>query len=189
MPIPPNRGLPDLRSPVNCRAMGQSETEPEQRPDGSLWLQVDAENPLSTAVSEIAVIRERQRWMAAPEFSRRRYQARPVQKPIGLLRALILLVRDSLRPRDDVAERLRDIEELILAGHNDAADRQIDRLRCDYPTEDMKARVLGLASLNLYDQGNMGKALYLHEFALLCGTAHPVMIEIFGSAIRDPMTD
>ncbi len=169
--------------------MGQIEPEPEQRPDGSLWLRVDAENPLGAAVSEIAVIRERQRWMAAPEFSRRRYQAKPIQKPIGLLRALILLVRDSLPRHDDVAERLRDIEELILTGHNDAADRQIDKLRCDYPTEDMKARVLGLTSLNLYDQGNMGKALYIHEFALLCGTAHPVMIEIFGSAIAGPMHD
>lgn len=154
-------------------------------PEGSLWLRVDGDSPLSTAVSEIEVTPERQRWMAAPEFSRGRVLAKPARQTIGRLSALILLVRESLRPRDDIAERLRDIEELILAGHNDAADRQIDRLRGDYPSEEIKARVLGLVSLNLYDQGNMGKAQYIHEFALLCGSAHPAMIEIFGDTIRD----
>lgn len=186
MPIPPNQGLRARLLLAIYGGMGQGEPEPEQRPDGSLWVRVDAENPLSAVISEIEVARERQRWMAAPEFSRRRYQAKPFQKKIGLLRALVLLVRESLRPRDEIAERLSDIEDLILAGHNDAADRQIERLRGDYPTEEVKARVLGLASLNLYDQGNMGKAQYIHEFALLCGTAHPAMIEIFGSAISGP---
>jgi hypothetical protein len=166
--------------------MSKDRPELKQRADGSQWLQVDAQNPLSSARSEVEVVPERQRWMAAPAFSRGRYQAKPVQHRIGWLRALIILVRDAMRPRDEVAERLHDIEALILGGHNDAADQQIERLRADYPGEDMKARVLGLVSLNLYDRGNDGKAHYIHEFALLCGTAHPAMIEIFGDTVRGP---
>lgn len=154
-----------------------------------MWLQVDPGSPLGAAVDEVEVAPEQKRWMAAPEFSRNRYRAKPAQKKIGLLRALAILVREQLRPRDDAAERLRDIEELIIAGHNDAADVQIERLRADYPTEEMKARVLGLVSLNLYDVGNEGKALYIHEFALLCGTAHPAMVEIFGEWIKRPDPD
>ncbi len=169
--------------------MGKDEPLLDQRPDGSRWMRVDAESPLGAAVSEIEVVPERQRWMAAPRFSSRRFLARPVHRRIGLIRAAILLVRECLRPRDDIAERLRDIEELIVAGHNDAADRQIDRLRGDYPSDEVKARVLGLVSLNLYDRGNAGKAQYIHECALLCGAAHPAMIEIFGSAIRGPDPD
>lgn len=161
----------------------------KQRPDGSLWLQVDPDSSLGAAADEVEVTPERQRWMAAPEFSRNRYRAKPARKKIGLLRALPILLREKLRPRDNVAERLRDIEELIIGGHNDVADVQIERLRADYPTEEMKARVLGLVSLNLYDVGNEGKALYIHEFALLCGTAHPAMIEIFGDSIRGPDPD
>ena len=160
-----------------------------KRKDGSHWLKVDEVNPLSTAVSEVEVVRERQRWMAAPEFSRNRFQAMPAQRKIGIVRALIIILRESLRPRDDVAERLRDIEELILAGQNDLADMQIEMIRADYPTEEMKARVLGLYSLNLYDRGNNAKAQYIHEFALLCGTAHPVMTEIFGETIRGPSSE
>jgi hypothetical protein len=175
--------------PRNLANMGDDDPNVEQREDGSLLFHVARENPLSSAVSEVEVVKERQRWMAAPEFSRNRFLAKPSQKKIGLLRALIILVRDRLRPRDDVAERLRDIEELILDGHNEAADTQVERLRADYPTEEMKARVLGLVSLNLYDQGNLGKAQYIHEFALLCGTAHPAMIEIFGDSIRGPNSD
>lgn len=161
----------------------------EQRKDGSLWLKVDSANPLSTAVSEVEVVQERQRWMAAPEFSRNRFQAKAAQRKIGIVRAFIIIVRESLRPRDDVAERLRDIEELILAGQNDMADIHIEKIRTDYPTEDMKARVLGLYSLNLYDRGNTAKAQYIHEFALLCGTAHPAMAEIFGETVRGPSSD
>ena len=169
--------------------MGDDGPRTKQKPDGSLWLQVDPDSPLGAAVDEVEVTRERRRWMAAPEFSRNRYRAKPAMKKVGLLRALAVLVRAQLRPRDDIAERLHDIEELIVGGHNDAADAQIERLRADYPTEAMKARVLGLVSLNLFDQGNEGKALYIHEFALLCGTAHPVMIEIFGDSIGGPKPD
>ncbi len=154
-----------------------------------MWLQVDPDSPLSAAVDEVEATPERRRWMAAPEFSRNRYRAKPTQKKIGLVRALVILVREHLRPRDDVAERLRDVEDLIMSGHNDAADEQIERLRADYPTEEMKARVLGLVSLNLYDRGNEGKAHYIHEFALLCETAHPAMVEIFGDSIRGPDPD
>lgn len=150
---------------------------------------IDGANPLGAAVSEVEVMKERRRWMAAPLFSENCYAAKPVQKQIGLLRALWIMVRSNLQPRDDVAERLRDIELLIIEGHNDAADAQIDRLRADYPTDEMKARVLGHSSLNLYDQGNLGKAQYIHEFALLCGSAHPAMIEIFGDTIRGPDPD
>jgi hypothetical protein len=160
-----------------------------QRKDSSLWLKVDDANPLSTAVSEVEVVQERQRWMAAPEFSRNRFQAKPAQRKIGIVRALIIILRESLRPRDDVTERLRDIEQLILAGQNDIADMHIEKIRTDYPTEDMKARVLGLYSLNLYDRGNASKAQYIHEFALLCGTAHPAMTEIFGETVRGPSSD
>lgn len=166
-------------------AMTQDDPRPKQPADGSLWLQVDPQNPLHGAVTEVEVVPERQRWMAAPAFSRGRYQAKPTLHRVGWLKAALILFRDAIRPRDEVAERLRDIENLILAGHNDAAERQIDRLRTDYPGEDMKARVLGLVSLNLYDQGNEGKAQYIHEFALLCGTAHPAMIEIFGDTVPD----
>ena len=160
-----------------------------QRKDGSLWLKVDSANPLSTAVSEVKVEQERQRWMAAPEFSRNRFQAKPAQRKIGIVRALFMILRESLRPRDDVAERLLDIEKLILSGQNDMADIHIEKIRTDYPTEEMKARVLGLYSLNLYDRGNNAKAQYIHEFALLCGTAHPVMTEIFGETIRGPSSE
>jgi hypothetical protein len=169
--------------------MGDNGPRTKQKPDGSLWLQVDPASPLGAVVNEVEVTPERQRWMAAPEFSRSRYLAKPVQKKVGLLRALAILVRDQLHPRDDVAERLHDIEELIIGGHNDVADVQIERLRADYPTEEMKARVLGLVSLNLYDVGNESKAQYIHEFALLCGTAHPSMTEIFGDSIRRPDPD
>ena len=95
-----------------------------------------------------------------------------------------MLFRDSLRLRDKLAERLRDIKELIIAGHNEVADQHIDRLRSDYPTEETKARVLGLVSLNLYDRGKEAKAQYIHEFALLLGTEHPAMLEIFGATLR-----
>ena len=172
-----------------CLTYGQRRTRMKQRQDGTRWLTVDAENPLSTAVTEVEVVPERQRWMAAPDFSRNRYLAKPAQKKIGLFRAFIMLFRDSMRQRDEVAERLRDIEELILAGYNEAADRHIDRLRADYRTEEMKARVLGLVSLNLYDQGNELKARYIHEFALLSGTAHPAMIEIFGDSVPERWED
>lgn len=165
--------------------MAKEDPRLQRRADGSLWLPVDADSPLSSAISEVEVVPERQRWMAAPAFSQGRYQAKPVQQHISWLRALIILVRDAMRPRDEVAERLHDIEALILGGHNDAADQQIERLRADHPDEDMKARVLGLVSLNLYDRGNEGKAQYIHEFALLCGTAHPAMIEIFGDTVPD----
>jgi hypothetical protein len=169
--------------------MDNSGPEVKQRQDGSLWLSVDGKNPLSTVVTEVEVVRERQRWMTAPDFSRNHYRAKPTQKKIGLLHAIIILVRESMRPRDEVAERLRDIEELILAGHNDAAERHIDRFKADYPTEEMKALVLGLVSLNLYDQGNEVKARYVHEFALLSSTAHPVMTEIFGDTIPERWED
>jgi hypothetical protein len=166
--------------------MAKDDSRLQRRVDGSLWLPVDAESPLSSATSDVEVVPERQRWMAAPAFSKGRYQAKPMQQRIGWLRALIILVHDAMRPRDEVAERLHDIEALILGGHNDAADQQIARLRADYPGDDMKARVLGLVSLNLYDRGNEGKAQYIHEFAVLCGTAHPAMTEIFGDTVADP---
>ncbi|WP_430443827.1 hypothetical protein [Sphingorhabdus contaminans] len=178
--------LDPVRHPL---AMHKNDPDVEQRKDGSLWLKVDADSPLRNAVSEVEVVRERQRWMAAPKFSRNRFQAKPAQRKIGIVRALIIMLRDSLRPRDDIAERLYDIEQLILAGQNDRADLHIEKLRADYPTEEMKARVLGLYSLNLYDRGNAGKAQYIHEFALLCGTAHPVMTEIFGESVRAPLSD
>jgi hypothetical protein len=186
---PKARGCPVNLVRHSGAIMAEDRPRTKQGSDGSLWLHIAPDSPLGAAVSEVEVTPERQRWMAAPEFSRNRYVAKPVQRKIGLLRALAILVRDQLRPRDDIAERLRDIEELIITGHNDAADTQIEKLRADYPTEAMKARVLGLTSLNLYDRGNEGKALYIHEFALLCGTAHPAMIEIFGESIRGPNLD
>lgn len=169
--------------------MHENDPDVEQREDGSLWLKVDADSPLRTAVSEVEVVRERQRWMAAPEFSRNRFQAKSTERKIGIVRALIIILRESLRSRDDVAERLHDIEQLILAGQNDMADKHIEKVRADYPTEEMKARVLGLYSLNLYDRGNAGKAQYIHECALLCGTAHPVMTEIFGENVPGQSSD
>jgi hypothetical protein len=156
-----------------------------RKADGSSWLQIARGHPLGAAVSEVEVVPEQRRWMAASRFSSGRYAAKPMARNIGLLRALIILIRERLRPRDDVTERLHDIEALIIAGHHDAADNHIDRLRADHPGEEMKARVLGLVSLNLYDQGNEGKAQYIHEFALLCGTAHPAMVEIFGDHVPD----
>ena len=187
--IPSNRGVEVLDPVRHPLAMHEKGPDVEQREDGSLWLNVDVDSPLRTAVSEVEVVRERQRWMAAPEFSRNRFEAKPAQRKIGIVRALIIILRESLRPRDDVADRLHDIEQLILAGQNDMADMHIEKLRADYPTEEMKARVLGLYSLNLYDSGNAGKAQYIHEFALLCGTAHPVMTEIFGETVQGPSSD
>jgi hypothetical protein len=169
--------------------MSNDRPDVKQRADGSLWLDVDTENPIHVAASSVEIVYERQRWMAAPQFSKDRYLAKPIQKNIGLFRALMVLIREGMRPRDDVGERLRDIEALIIAGHNDAADRQIDRLKADYPTEEMEMRVLGLHSLNLYDQGRAQEAQNVHEFAMQSGTAHPAMIEIFGDTVLGRWAD
>lgn len=147
--------------------------------DGKHWLQIDPANPLSSAMSEVEVVPEVRRWQAAPAFSRHRYVAKPVQKKIGLVRALWIMLRSRRTLRDDKAERLRDIEELILGGHLAAAEAQFSRFGADYP--DQTALVLGLISLSLYDAGHEALALDFHRLALVHGTAHPAMVEIFGS--------
>jgi len=165
--------------------MGDEPLEPQRRSDGSLWLPVDPASPLRAALDEFEVVHGRQRWMAAPAFSRRRWLARPALKGIGLLRAACLLLRASMQKRDELAERLCDIEELILAGHNDAADRQIERWRSQFADDERQQRVLGLMSLNRYDCGQEQEARFFHLFALLAGSAHPAMIEIFGDTPCD----
>lgn len=170
-------------------SMDDERPDLRRKPDGSLWLKPSGDSPLSSAVSEVEVVRERQRWMAAPEFSKHRYLAKPAQKQIGLLRAAWILVRQSMRPRDEVGERLRDIEQLILGGHNEAAERHIERFRHDYSSDETSRRVYGLMSLNLYDLGREQEAQLMHEFALLAGSAHPAMIEIFGVDLPDHWQD
>ena len=184
--IPTKCGIAEAIKKALQIAMASKGPNPKQKQDGSMWLPISAENPLRSAATKVEVKQERQRWMAAPGYSRNRFLAKPAQKEIGVLRALRVLLRKRLRPRDDFADRLSDIEQLIVAGHNDAADEQIGRLRTDYPFDATRARLLGLISLNLYDRGNEDEAQIMHEYALLFDAAHPAMVEIFGNEIRSP---
>ena len=156
----------------------------KQKPDGSIWLKISRSNPLSSVFDEKGVTRELRHAMVAPSLARRRFWAVPLQKTIEWLCDAIAFVSDWLNPHDDVQERLGDIEKLIRTGYHDAADKQIDRLRIHYPNDGMRAQLLGPVSFNLYSRGNRRKAQYIHEFALLCNAAHPVMVEIFGDTIR-----
>lgn len=178
-------GLAGGRLQPRNRQMSDEPSRPHQRADGSLWLRIDPASPLHSAVREVEVAREVRRWMAAPRFSQDRWLAKPEVRRIGWLRAVWLLMRESLRPRDELAERLKDIERLILGGHNDAADRQIDRWRSQFADDECQSRVLGLMSLNSYDRGQEREAQFHHFFALLAGSAHPAMIEIFGDTPCD----
>jgi hypothetical protein len=65
--------LADQLGAVQAAAMAKEDPRLQRRVDGSLWLPVDADSPLSSAISEVEVLPERQRWMAAPAFSQGRY--------------------------------------------------------------------------------------------------------------------
>ncbi|MFM5908345.1 MAG: hypothetical protein ACKOPO_12305 [Novosphingobium sp.] len=156
---------------------------------GRQWLPLADDHVLHPAIDAVEVRTERRRWMAAPEFSLGRFAAKPAIRPVGFWRALLILLRRARQPHDDVAERLNDIEALILGGHGAHAAQHIARLRQDHPDDATLARVLGLMSLNHYDLGEEDFALFLHEFALRCGSAHPAMIEIFGEDVPDRWAD
>jgi hypothetical protein len=169
--------------------MAKDRTPPHVDGQGRTWLPLAEDHALRPALGAVEVRPERQRWMAAPEFSRQRFEARPAIKPVGFWSALRILLRHALQPRDDVAERLNDIEGLILGGHNAHAAQHISRLREDHPDDATLARLFGLMSLNHYDLGDEDFALFLHEFALRCGSAHPAMIEIYGEDVPDRWAD
>lgn len=160
--------------------MTSDEPPANTRSGSPFWIDIDPDSPLYAVARQVKVTRDPARWPEAPEFSSRQFSAVPVRKNVGMLEAAWILLKDRLRKRDDIADRLADIEGLIVAGHNAAADRQIRAFLSHHQDIATRASVLGLMSLNAYDRGREGEARVAHQIALAAGCPHPAMIEVFG---------
>jgi hypothetical protein len=156
---------------------------PPEDPDkqaGSRWLTVSPRSPLIHAVREVEVVPEKPRWPQAPGFFADRFVAVPHTRPVSVLQAIRMVWAQWRRPRDDFADRLGDIEEMIVQGYATAAFARIDELLGDYPGPQSSRRVLGLLALAWWDRGDADTARLYHVASLVAGSAHPAMIEIFG---------